>query len=437
MTFTPRTIFLLIFFSLLTVSGFAIDELLYIGIVAALLLFAAICFEFWFMPNQDQIIVWRKVASKLALGVENSVKIYVENRSVSELKMMIHDEPPDEFAMRSVNFEATLRPREIRSFYYEIHPNHRGDFVFHNVNLSCYGILFGLIQKRYIFSLLMPVKVYPNFKAIKKFELTALRGKWMQSGTRPVRQFGQGTEYESLREYSPDDEYRNINWNASARMAKLITTQYQVERSQNVMILIDAGRLMGGVSMGLSKLDHAINAALVLSDIAIKKNDNVGILVFSKTVQSFLAPKKTRTQLSFIAERLYNVKSELVESDYASAFEYLRQKHKRRSLIVMFTEFLDRYSSQILIHNVSVMYPKHLPLCVLMKDHSLNMIVNQAIESKDDVYQKAAAAELLEEREQAIAFVRSHGAIVLDVLPENLSSEVINKYIEIKNKNRL
>ncbi|MBL7960273.1 DUF58 domain-containing protein [bacterium] len=389
------------------------------------------------MPNQNQIIVWRKVASKLAMGAANKVEIHVENRSASELKMMVHDEPPDEFEMRNVSFEAVLRPREIRSFYYEIRPNLRGDFVFQNVNLSCNGILFGLIQRRYIFSLLMPVKVYPNFKAIKKFELTTLRGKWMQSGMRPVRQFGQGTEYESLREYSPDDEYRAINWSASARMAKLITTQYQVERSQHVMILIDAGRLMGGVSKGLSKLDHAINAALILADIAIKKNDNVGMLVFSKTVQSFLAPAKSRLQLSLIAEHLYNVKSELVESDYASAFEYLRQKHKRRSLIVMFTEFLDRYSSQILIQNVSVMYSKHLPLCVLMKDRALNVIVNQEVESKDDVFQKAAAAELLEEREQAIAFVRSYGVIVMDVLPESLSFEVINKYIEIKNKNRL
>ena len=437
MTFTSRTILLTLISAVLAISGYAAEELLYIGIAAALLLFIAVCVEFWLMPKKNQLRVQRTVASKLALGIENNVAIEIENRSTRRIQMHIHDEPPDEFEMRDVNFIRTMNGRETISLSYGISPNQRGNFTFHNVNISAISILFGLIQKHFVYSLSMPVKVYPNYKAIKKYELKTVQKRWLQAGLRPVRQFGQGTEYESLREYSPDDEYRTINWNASARTAKLISTHYQLERSQNVMILIDAGRLMGSIAQGLSKLDHAVNAALVLAHVSIDKGDNVGMLVFSKNVQSFIEPGKSRRHLAVIAENLYNVQSEVEESDYAKTFEYLRLKQKRRSLMVVFTEFLDRYSSRILIQNLTLMYPKHLPLCVVIKDTSLHAMLDQTIISKEHVFQKAAAAELLEEREQAITFVRSHGVIVLDVLPEDMTSELINQYIEIKNKSKL
>lgn len=200
------------------------------------------------------------------------------------------------------------------------------------------------------------------------------------------------------------------------------------------MILIDAGRLMGTTSLGLSKLDHAINAALMLAHISVKRDDRVGLLVFSQAIQSYLAPKKNKSQLARMADQLYNVKSELVESDYGRAFEFLKLKQKRRSLIVVFTEVLDRYASQILIKNLAMMYPKHLPLCVIMKDRLLSQIIHQPADTTDSVFEKAVTAELINERREALAFLKTNGVMVLDVLPEELTTAVINQYIEIKSK---
>ncbi|NUM79441.1 DUF58 domain-containing protein [bacterium] len=434
MTFTSRTIILIFLSAVCMMYGVIDPAAVYVSIGILLLTAGGCAFEFFQIPDERQILVSRHVASKLALGAPNTVTLDIENRSLQSLSLVIRDEPPDEFELRDVIFKERLKRRERKELTYRVTPDQRGDYFFHQLNIACDGPIFGLIRRILVYQIGQSVKVYPNYKEIKKFELMSMRGKLAEIGMRPVKQYGLGTEFESLREYNPDDEYRRIDWNASARAGKLISMQYQLERSQQVMILIDAGRLMGTTSLGLSKLDHAINAALMLAHISVKRDDRVGLLVFSQAIQSYLAPKKNKSQLARMADQLYNVKSELVESDYGRAFEFLKLKQKRRSLIVVFTEVLDRYASQILIKNLAMMYPKHLPLCVIMKDRLLSQIIHQPADTTDSVFEKAVTAELINERREALAFLKTNGVMVLDVLPEELTTAVINQYIEIKSK---
>jgi uncharacterized protein (DUF58 family) len=271
----------------------------------------------------------------------------------------------------------------------------------------------------------------------RKNELLARKNRDFKLGHRRTRFKGQGREFESLREFVVGDEIRHISWPVTARRGKLITRQYTIERSQNILIMLDAGRLMTARIGKLSKLDHAINATLSISYVAALGGDNIGLVVFSRKVISYLPPRRGRDQLNQLLEALYNVEPELIEPSYARAFNFVGTNCHRRSLVVILTDLVDQDASSELLAYTSKLVPRHLPLIVTIGDSDLRAVIRQRPRNTAEVYQQSVATEVLRQRDEALSRIRQLGGLALDVPAGALSIELVNKYLDVKDRGLL
>jgi len=260
------------------------------------------------------------------------------------------------------------------------------------------------------------------------------RAAQRDAGLRRTRLRGQGTSFESLREYVRGDDPRHIDWKASARHAKLISRRYEVERSQSLLFMIDAGRWMTSEVDGLTRLDRVLNAVLLLAHVATRRDDRVGVLVFDREVRCFVPPGKGRAAVERIMEAVFDVQPQLVESDYRKAFAHLAARHRKRSLLVLFTDVLSKDQSRILMEECQRSAHRHLPLAVTLRDVGLDELAERVPKNASGAYRVAAAEELLLEREQALATMRRAGVHVLDVPPAMLAPAVVDRYLELKSR---
>ncbi|MFN0109169.1 MAG: DUF58 domain-containing protein [Blastocatellia bacterium] len=411
------------------------------------LLLLAMAFADYKLTEKDsQIEVRRVMPRRFMIGEENEVQLHLTvklARSRSRAPAFtIKDEYPPELDLRGERLLAakTQRSRSDETtaiVSYKLYAASRGDYRFGNVALRWPSRL-GLVTKQISVAAEQNVKVYPNINEAKRYELQAQRNR--QLGLRRSRLRGQGREFESLRDYVLGDELRHISWSATARRGKLTTRQYQIERNQNVMVLIDAGRLMTSRIEHLSKLDHAINAALAIGYVATSHGsggDNVGLLVFNRQVVTYLPPQRGHSQLSAMTEALYNVKAQMIEPSYARAFQHLSQNCKRRSLVVILTDLVDRDASAELLAYTASLLPRHLPLIVTIGDNDLRALVATEPKTVADVYKQSVAEELLQQREEALARITELGGLALDVQAGQLSFQLVNKYLEVKERGLL
>jgi uncharacterized protein (DUF58 family) len=299
-----------------------------------------------------------------------------------------------------------------------------------------WGVL-GLIVRQARFPASADVKVYPNLLDIRKYEVLAKKGQLTEMGLRHTRILGSGTEFERLREYQLDDEFRRIDWKAMARRGKPITREFETERSQNIVVLLDVGRLMRPPVADLMKLDYTVNASLMLTYVAGIRGDKVGLLAFADEVKKYLAPKGGKGQFYRMLALLYGIESEPVESDYTRAFAYLGAKHKKRSLIVIFSDLASGLSAKSLIAQVAPLWPRHLPLFVAINEPSIVALAHQAARDSQTAYQRAVAEQLLNERALTMELLRQRGVMTLDVPANQLTIAVVNKYLELKARGRL
>jgi len=294
-----------------------------------------------------------------------------------------------------------------------------------------------MIQRQRQIQASQRVKVYPNMKEAQRFNLLARRGRLQQVGIRKARLQGAGREFESLRDYQPDDELRRIDWKATARRGDLVSRQYEVEKSQNVMLVLDVGRTMLAEVEGIQKIDYAINAALMLAYVAADTDDNVGLLVFADTVQTYLPPKKGRAQLHAILEALHNIQASLVEPDYLQALTFLQTRFRKRSLMVCFTDLWDPDSSHMTIAELARLQPRHMVAAVTLLDTKLKDAAEQEPATVTAVYKKAVAMQVLQDRQRALSALTQRGILVVDSPAEKLSADLVNKYLEVKERSKL
>ena len=266
----------------------------------------------------------------------------------------------------------------------------------------------------------------------------------MLMGLRRTRLRGQGREFESLRDYVRGDELRHISWTTTARRGRMTTRQYQTERNQSIVVMLDAGRLMTSRPASetthlaqLTKLDHAINATLAIAYVAASGGDNIGLLVFNRQVASYLPPQRGNAQLNAMIEALYNVKPQMAEPSYARAFQYLANNCKRRSLVVILTDLVDGEASAELLSYTATLLPRHLPLIVTIGDNDLRALVTQPPADISAVYQQSVAEELLQQREEALARITELGGLALDVPAGQLSLQLVNQYLAVKERGLL
>jgi uncharacterized protein (DUF58 family) len=281
------------------------------------------------------------------------------------------------------------------------------------------------------------VRVYPNLLEVRKYELLARRDQLFEIGLKNARRLGEGTEFERLRDYERDDDYRRINWPATARLHKPITTDYQPERSQSVIIMLDAGRLMTAPLGPLSKLDYAINTALLLAYVAIVRGDRVGLLTFADSVTGYWEPDKGRKQFLALLEALYKVQPQQVEPDYAGAGAFLSTRRSKRSLVVLFTDIIDKEQSDALVKGFGRLAPRHLPLAVTMADSEVLAMARRQPSDAAQMYESVVAQDLLDDRANALDALQRRGALTIDVPADKLTPAVVNKYLELKARGRL
>jgi len=436
MIFTRRFFILLALGALLLVLAWPWLGARWALLIFDLALLAAAYGDYRQTEDVSHFEVARRLPRRFMIGAENEVQIAVSSRAARRVTLTVKDEYPPELELRGERLLAVTPRRHEAVAGYRLFAASRGDYSFGDVVLR-WPSPWGLVIKQARVAASESVKVYPNLSEARKQELFAHRNRQLLAGLRRTKVRGQGREFESLRDYVRGDELRHISWTATARRGRLMVRQYQVERNQSIVVMLDAGRLMTSRIDQLSKLDHAINAALSIGYVATRGGDNIGLLVFARQVSSYLPPQRGHAQMQAIIEALYNVKPQMIEPSYARAFQYFSRNCKRRSLVIILTDLVDRDASAELLAYTATLLPRHLPLIVTIGDNDLHALVAQVPREISDVYRQSVAEELLQQREEALARITELGGLALDVPAGQLSFQLVNKYLEVKERGLL
>jgi uncharacterized protein (DUF58 family) len=334
-----------------------------------------------------------------------------------------------------------VAPASTAAFRYTTRPTARGLYRFGAATLRWLTPL-GLLWRQRTLQLDEEVAVYPNLLEVQKYDLLARKGLLREMGLRSARQLGRGTEFESLRDYQPDDDFRRINWKATARRHRPITTLYETERSQRLIVMLDLGRMMltrVGIDrrdcvVTTTRLDTAVNTALLLCYVALTRGDRVGLLSFADGIHAYTPPRHGRAHFYRIVEQLYAVRAQPVESDYAGAFSRLRSELRGRSLVTLFTDLADPDVARTIARHLAALARHHLPLCVALSDPALRLRAQLIPASGRHLYEKVVATRLLEERETIFDELRRAGVLTVDAPADQLTPATINRYLELKER---
>lgn len=384
-----------------------------------------------FGARPEQIHITRRLESRLSVGEWESARLEVQNGTQWPLTLSLLDTPPAGWEMEGLPVDLKLGPGEEATIPYRVRSDTRGKFQFGEIWVRLSQFPHLAVRQ---FRLKQPddVRVYPDLKEVSRYELMCRRSRLAEFGVHRVRVSGRGSEFERIRDYTPDDEYRRIDWKATARRGRPMTRVYEVERSQSVLLVIDAGRMMSGRVGRMTKLDYGVNAALMLAHVALKAGDRVGLMIVSDEVDAFLPPGKGQHQFRLCLDQLYRVQPRLCHVDYRGAIEQIATRCPRRSLVVFLTDLVDEEISSELVTYMRLLRPVHLPLCVTLQDEEVLVASRLPCETADEMYRRAAAVELLTERRKVLDSLGRLGSLVLDVAPEELSVQLVNHYLELK-----
>jgi uncharacterized protein (DUF58 family) len=436
MLWTPRAILVAGILAALGVLGFVVPW----GLDAMLVGDALLVFLVWLDATLAQHIdVTREPLPALSVGRNGEVSYRWTNKSRRRANLRVREVRPDILGGSQPARAISIAPQSATRETVTVVPLRRGreranagGFV-----VDTFGPL-GLGRHRTRLPLPWDVVVYPPLVSVRLRASVAEALRRRDAGIKPIRRLGEGRLFESLREWGPGDDLRHIDWKATARRGKVITRQYEAERRQQVLLVLDTGRVMTAeVAAGVARLDFAVQAALELAYAAAQHDDNVGIMTFADGVQHFVAPERGRAGIRRVLDVLAEVEPRLVEPDYPGAFGYLAARNRKRALTVFFTDVIDRFASDALVANVATLRPRHLPLAVTLRNPELDAVATQRPATPHDAFRKAAAEELLHAREEALGHMRRAGVLVIDVTPERAAQAVVAKYLELKRRGTL
>jgi uncharacterized protein (DUF58 family) len=380
----------------------------------------------------------RVMGDKLANGSDNDIAIYLENQYRFPVQTETIDEVPHQFQRRDVLFKTSIRPGETGIIRYQLRPTKRGEYEFGAVNVYVASPL-GLVRRRFRFDDSRVVPVYPSFLQMRQYELLAIHNRLTEVGVKRIRRVGQSMEFEQIRPYVSGDDPRNINWKATARRAgtpgasdTLVVNHYQDERAQQVYCLIDKGRVMRMPFEGLSLLDYAINATLVVSNIALLKHDKAGLLTFSHQPGAMLPADRRSGHLRKLIEVLYRQKTKYLETDYERLYISVRSHIRQRSLLILFTNFETLHGMQRQLPYLRRMAKDHLLLVVFFENTELRTFLDAPTATTQEVYNQTVAEKFAQEKRQIVRELNRYGIHALLTAPQNLTVNTINKYLEFK-----
>lgn len=434
MNITKRFIYLLILGIPFLTLGYIIDASLVIFIGYNLLVIAMLVFDYSISRKEIRFRIQRTGNNKLTIYEQEPIGFSMYNASKFPIEICLKDEIPEfHFQCDSPIVRQHINTEETKAFEYYVMPTKRGAFVFGNIHLKI-SSKFKLCIKEYKIKLPRQYKVYPHFKNLDKFKLRLRKNPMLMQGVKVLKIQGKGTSFESLREYITGDEYKKINWKASARADKPIVNQYEPEKNQRVYLFIDTGRSMSYTVRDYRKLDMTINTAILLSDIVNQNGDLSGLVTFNTHLSHMIMASKGTEHRNNIIETLYNIESTKETSNYEEVFYEFKEKEKNKSIIFIFTDFDIVEESKEMMRLLPILSRLHVVVIVFIKDEDIEDIVKIRSKDKDEIFNKAVALDLLRERSNMIRRLNTNNAFCIECPKEKLQIQVINKYLEIKNK---
>jgi uncharacterized protein (DUF58 family) len=379
----------------------------------------------------QRLRVRRERPARLSLGVDNEIALVIENHGRRRLRLLLRDQPPVTARAEPPLLEATVPAHGWARLAYRLLPTERGNFCFGDVAVRCRGPL-GLACIDRLLPAAEGVQVYPNLLEVRRYEALVRTTLVRAGGYRAKRLPGAGREFSHYRDYTQDDDYRHVSWKATARRRKPITSVFESEHSQDIIFCLDIGRMMAARVGTLTKLDHAINAVLMLTHVSQTFQDNLGLLVFSHTVHLYLPPAKGRAQHARFLQALYSVKPELCYVNYREAFGQLIAQHPKRALTMVFTDLLDDVVSREYLDAAALLRRFHLPLTLAVADVPLQELAARQPEDAEQLYDGLVARDLLDGRSELLRSLERQGVLVLDTVPDKLTIDAVNRYLALK-----
>ena len=405
-----------------------ITQLFFMVLILMLLVDGIILYK-----TKKGILCERNVPERLSNGDENPIAIFIENHYSFSILLEIIDEIPFQFQKRDLLFNTTLKSSEKQIIEYQLRPTKRGEYSFGAVNVYVKSPI-RLLKRRYQFSNEKMVAVYPSFLQMRAYELMAISNRLTELGIKKIRRIGQSQEFEQIRQYVQGDDIRNINWKATARRNDIMVNAYQEEKSQNVYSLIDKGRVMQMPFDGLSLLDYAINATLILSNIAINKQDKAGVITFSDRIGQILAADKKAGQMTKILELLYKQKTRYLETDYEALYIYTKTHIRQRSLLLLYTNFETVTSMRRQLPYFRKLAKDHLLMVIFFENTELKTLLDKPAVTTEEIYHKTIAEKYFYEKQQIVRELAQYGIQALLTPPQNLTVNTVNKYLELKSR---
>lgn len=422
--------------AVLTLLLLADSRLLLVILALDLVLLLVAGFDLFTLPPNNAITVERETGRTASLGKQHRVSLHIDNRAYRSLSLRIKDDLPTDFVADPADFSLRLGPRSRTTVHYELKPTQRGAHQLEQIYLRVRSRL-GLWQKYVVLPLPQILHVYPDMQQLSEYAILARTNRLSLMGVRRTRRVGTDNDFERLRDYTPDDNYKFIDWRASARRSKLTVKDFQTSQSQRIIFLLDCGRMMTNEVNGLSLLDHALNAALMMSYVALKQGDSVGMIAFADEILSYVPPQGGMNQMNRFLHASFDKFPQLVESRYDEAFLYLNTHCRKRSLVVLITNLIDEVNALSVQNYLTNLVGKHLPLGVLLRDHHLFDAADREPQGDLQLYESAAAAEILTWRHQVLSDLEHQGVLALDVFPEDMTAPLVNAYLEIKARHLL
>ncbi|MFL5729441.1 MAG: DUF58 domain-containing protein [Cytophagaceae bacterium] len=376
----------------------------------------------------------RLAPERLSNGDNNEIRIHLENYYSFPVKITIIDEIPFQFQLRNFEINDALPAKSEKTLRYYLRPVKRGEYSFGALNIYVQGLL-GFVSRRFIFDQGKMVEVFPSFLQMRKYELLAISNRLTELGIKKIRKLGNNMEFEQIKEYVQGDDIRTINWKATARKGNFMVNQFQDEKSQQIYCLIDKGRSMKMPFEGMTLLDYAINASLVISNIALKKEDKAGMVTFSNRIASFLPAEKKQGQMTRILQLLYKEKTAYLESDSEMLYANIKNRINQRSLLLLFTNFETLSSMKRQLPSLRKIAGNHLLVVVFFENTEIRSLLEKRAHNTEEVYLKTIAEKFAFEKKLIVKELQKYGIHSILTAPQNLTVNTINKYLEIKARN--
>ncbi|MBN1591101.1 MAG: DUF58 domain-containing protein [Pirellulales bacterium] len=388
------------------------------------------------LPRKDRFSVDRQTRHVSSLRKPHPVAIVVNNHSRRGYRIAIRDAVAAELHPEPDRFNLKLPGGSKTTLDYRLCAARRGAFELSGVHVRVRSRL-GFWQRLLVYPCETKLSVYPDMQQLGQYALLARTDRLNLLGVRRVRRVGQDHDFERLRDYTVDDNYKHIDWRSTARRRKLTVKDFQTSQSQRIIFLVDCGRMMTNEAVGLSLLDHGLNALLMLSYVALRQGDSVGLIAFSDAVHRFVPARGGMSQMNRLLHASFDRFPELVESRYDLAFRYLASHCRKRSLVVLLSNVIDEVNAKAIERYLANLVGRHLPLGVLLRDRRMFEAVESPSPENANLWRSAAAAEILTWRHQVLTDLQAKGVLMLDVLPENMTAPLVNRYLEVKARHLL